>query len=553
MSPLDYTVFAFYCLIILGMGLYLSFRKRKKERTSEDYFLAGKSLTWWAIGASLIASNISAEQFIGMSGSGFAIGIAISSYEWMAAITLLLVGKFLLPIFIKKQIYTMPQFLEQRYNSNVKTVMAIFWMGVYIFVNLTSVLYLGSLAIETVMGVERIYAIIGLALFAMIYSVYGGLTSVAWTDVIQVFFLIAGGLATTYLALDAVSDGAGPISGFQTLMAEVPERFDSLLSGDNPYYGDLPGWGVIIGGMWIANISYWGLNQYITQRALGAKSLQEAQKGVMFAGWLKMIMPLIVVLPGIAAYYLLTKEGVVDLSSMSVADDLLRDLPSESITKSLTDPSTLTIKNDRAYPALLQFLPSGVRGLAFAALVAAIVSSLASIANSTATIFTMDIYSPIVDKRASETKLVQIGRLTAVVAFLIAIIVAPQLGQLDQAFQYIQEYTGFVTPGIVAIFLLGIFWKKTTPNAALIGGIGTFLFSVLFQQFLPEVPFLDRMGYVFLICSILMVISSLIEGRGYDSNKAINLIDFNFKTSRVFNLGAVAICIILTVLYILFQ
>ena len=553
MSSLDYTIFIVYCLIIIGVGLYLSLRNRKKEKTSEDYFLAGKSLTWWAIGASLIASNISAEQFIGMSGSGFALGIAISSYEWMAAITLLLVGKFLLPIFIKKQIYTMPQFLEQRYNSNVKTTMAIFWLGVYVFVNLTSVLYLGSLAIETVMGVERIYAIIGLALFAMIYSIYGGLTAVAWTDVIQVIFLIAGGLATTYLALDAVSDGNGPIAGFQTLVDAVPDRFDSILSKDHPFYGDLPGWGVIIGGMWIANISYWGLNQYITQRALAAKSLKEAQKGVMFAGWLKLLMPLIVVLPGIAAYYLLMKEGAADLASMTVTDSTLAGLPDGSITKGMTDTASMAIKNDKAYPVLLQFLPVGFKGLAFAALVAAIVSSLASMANSTATIFTMDIYKPLLNKGASEKRLVNVGRMTALVAFGLAIIVAPMLGQLDQAFQYIQEYTGFVTPGIVAIFLLGIFWRKTTPNAALVGGIGTFLFSILIKQFIPGMPFLDRMGYVFLICAGLMVIVSMVEGKGKDAKNSMNLKEFDFTTSKVFNVGSIAICIILTVLYILLQ
>jgi len=553
MSSLDYTVFIVYCLIIVGVGLYLSFRNSKKEKTSEDYFLAGKSLTWWAIGASLIASNISAEQFIGMSGSGFALGIAISSYEWMAAITLLLVGKFLLPIFIKKQIYTMPQFLEQRYNSNVKTTMAIFWLGVYVFVNLTSVLYLGSLAIETVMGVERVYAVIGLALFAMIYSIYGGLTAVAWTDVIQVIFLIAGGLATTYLALDAVGEGSGPWVGFQTLYDAVPDRFDSILSEDHPFYGDLPGWGVIVGGMWIANISYWGLNQYITQRALAAKSLREAQKGVMFAGWLKLLMPVIVVLPGIAAYYLLMKEGAADLASMTVTDSALAGLPDGSVTKGMTDTATMAIKNDKAYPVLLQFLPVGFKGLAFAALVAAIVSSLASMANSTATIFTMDIYKPLLNKGASEKRLVSVGRITALVAFGIAIIVAPMLGQLDQAFQYIQEYTGFVTPGIVAIFILGIFWKKTTPSAALVGGIGTFLFSIMFKQFLPNVPFLDRMGYVFLICTLLMVIVSWLGGKGKDSNNALNLKEFDFSTSKTFNVGAIAICIILTVLYILLQ
>ncbi len=543
MATLDLIVFIFYCLIIISVGLYISTRKKNKDKTSKDYFLAGKSLTWWAIGASFIASNISAEQFIGMSGSGFALGIAISSYEWMGALTLLLVGKFLLPIFIKKQIYTMPQFLADRYNKNVKTVMATFWIGVYVFVNLTSVLYLGSLAIETVMGIDQMIAAIGLAVFAMVYSVYGGLSAVAWTDVIQVFFLVIGGLFTTYLALETVGNGSGALAGFQTLMTEASGHFDSILSRDHPYYKDLPGWGVILGGMWIANISYWGLNQYIVQRALAAKTLRHAQVGVMFAGYLKLLMPLIVVVPGIAAYYLVQQEGLTGANL----------LDGQSITTLMTDPATSVIKNDKAYPALLSFLPAGFKGIAFAALVAAIVSSLASMANSTSTIFTMDIYKEYVNKGASESRLVNVGRVVALMGFALALFVAPLLSELDQAFQYIQEYTGFITPGVVAIFLLGMFWKKTTPNAALVGGLTTFIASILFKQFLPDIPFLDRMGYTFLICLLLMIITSLAEDRGKDSIKALSIGSFNFKTGPVFNIGAVGICVILTVLYIIFQ
>lgn len=552
MSTTDLIVFIFYGLLIIGTGIFISTRKKNIE-TSEDYFLAGKSLTWWAIGASFIASNISAEQFIGMSGSGFAIGIAISSYEWMGAVTLLLVGKFLLPVFIKKQIYTMPQFLAQRYSKKVKTVMAVFWLAVYVFINLTSVLYLGSLAVETVLGIDRNLAAIGLAAFAMVYSLYGGLSAVAWTDVIQVVVLILGGLATTYLALDTVAGGEGAIAGFQTLMVEVSGHFDSILSSDHPYYKDLPGLGVILGGMWIANISYFGLNQYIVQRALAAKSLKHAQQGVMFAGYLKLLLPLIVVLPGIAAYYLIQKEGLADPSTMALSVDSLGVLGEESFTRVMTDSESLTIKNDKAYPALLGLLPSGFRGIAFAALVAAIVSSLASMANSTSTIFTMDIYKEYINKKASEAKLVNMGRVVGFVAFIIAISVAPLLRSLDQAFQYIQEYTGFITPGIVAIFLLGMFWKKTTANAALVGGLTTFAGSVLIQQLLPAVPFLDRMGYVFLICVLFMVITSWAEGKGVAHKKALTLANFNFKTDAVFNMGALGICIILTVLYILFQ
>lgn len=533
-STLDYAVFIAYGLIIVFIGLWVSRKKKGKEKTAQDYFLASKALPWWAIGASLIAANISAEQMIGMSGSGFAIGLGIASYEWMAAITLILVGKFFLPIFLKKKIYTMPQFLELRYDGRVRTVMATFWLIVYVFVNLTSVLYLGALALKTIMGIPLMYGIVGLALFAAIYSIYGGLTAVVWTDVVQVIFLIGGGLLTTYLALDAVSDGQGAIAGFEHLLKYAPEKFDMILEegallipdgngGLKDAYMDLPGIGVLVGGMWIANISYWGFNQYIIQRGLAAKSIKEAQRGMIFAGFLKILIPLVVVIPGIAAF-VLTKESSIVL-----------------------EPS------DKAYPWLLhEFIPIGLKGLAFAALAAAIVSSLASMLNSTATIFTMDIFKRFINKNVSETKMVTVGRATSFIALTIAVLTAkPLLGNLDQAFQYIQEFTGFVTPGVCIIFCFGFFWKRATANAALWIAILTIPLSAVFFFFAPEVPFIDRMGYVALILACIGILISVIESKT-DSPKGIDLYKGIFHTGTPFNVGAIILCAIVAVLYIIY-
>ncbi|WP_026953806.1 sodium/sugar symporter [Algoriphagus vanfongensis] len=544
LEPLDLAVFIGYCLLIVGMGLFVSQEKKGHVKNSSDYFLASKALPWWAVGASLIASNISAEQFIGMSGSGFALGLAISTYEWMAAATLLVVAIFFLPVYIKKGIYTMPGFLLDRYDSRVRTTMAVFWLLLYVFVNLTSVLYLGALSLNTILDVPMVYGIIGLAAFAMIYSIYGGLKAVAWTDVVQVVFLILGGLATTYIALQMV--GGGDVwEGMSLLRKEVPGHFSMILSkgemmipdgqgGERDAYLDLPGLSVLVGGMWITNLSYWGFNQYITQRALAAKSLDEAQKGMIFAGFLKLLMPLIVVIPGIAALVIVNNgmdTGFID---------------------SMKDPVTGLVKSDRAYPTLLQLLPVGLKGLAFAALTAAIVSSLASMANSTSTIFTMDIYTKYFGKNASEVKQVRVGRITALVAFVIAAIVAPALGQLDQAFQFIQEYTGFISPGVFAIFFFGVFWKKTTSNAALVGAALSIPLSVVLKIAFPDLPFIDRMGVVFLILATLMIVISLVEGKGKDHPNSIEINKELFRTSTQFKIGAFLIAGITAALYIIF-
>ncbi|WP_339922145.1 sodium/sugar symporter [uncultured Cyclobacterium sp.] len=543
-TSLDLAIFVGYCILIILMGYFVSREKEGHVKDSNDYFLASKALPWWAVGASLIASNISAEQFIGMSGSGFALGLAISTYEWMAAATLIVVAIFFLPIYLKEGISTMPQFLLKRYDSRVRTVMAVFWLLVYVFVNLTSVLYLGALSLETILGVPMMYGIAGLAVFAMLYSIYGGLKAVAWTDVVQVFFLILGGLATTYLALSMVGQG-DVFLGISTLLNEAPTHFNMIINegemmipdgggGERDAYMDLPGLSVLIGGMWVINLSYWGFNQYITQRALAAKSLNEAQKGMLFAGFLKLLMPLIVVIPGIAAY-VIVNQGI-----------------DPAFAESMTDPVSGIIKSDRAYPTLLQLLPSGLKGLAFAALTAAIVSSLASMANSTATIFTLDIYKNFFEENASERKQVRVGRITAIVAFIIAAIVAPALRELDQAFQYIQEYTGFVSPGVFAIFVFGFFWKKTTSNAALTAAALTIPLSAAFKFLMPALPFIDRMGLVFLILSGLIVAISLFEGKGKDHPKGIEISKDLFGTSTQFKIGAILISGIIAALYIVF-
>lgn len=541
---LDYVIFIVYALLILGVGLWVSRDKKGHQKNAEDYFLASKSLPWWAIGASLIAANISAEQFIGMSGSGFASGLAIASYEWMAAITLIIVGKYFLPIFIEKGLYTIPEFVEKRYSTQLKTILAVFWIALYVFVNLTSVLYLGALALETIMGVPLIYGVVGLGLFAAAYSLYGGLSAVAWTDVIQVIFLVLGGLVTTYLALNTVSDGHGMVAGLKTVYNAVPDNFDMILDKSNPEYKNLPGIGVLVGGLWVANLYYWGFNQYIIQRTLAAKSLREAQKGILLAAGLKLVIPLIVVIPGIAAYVMVNDPEIM----ARLGEAAKQNLPSLE-------------QADKAYPWLLQFLPTGLKGVAFAALAAAIVSSLASMLNSTSTIFTMDIYKQYINKNASDKATVTTGRLSAFIALLIASLIAPFLRNLDQAFQYIQEYTGVVSPGILAVFLLGLFWKKTTNRAAIVGALVSIPIAMYFKvgpkgwsdsSFFVDVPFMDQMGYTALLTALVIVLVSLAQNKGEDDPKGIPFTTGLFKTGPVFNVGAFAIMIILTVLYAVF-
>ncbi|MBF6640565.1 sodium/sugar symporter [Flavobacterium sp. J49] len=544
-ETIDYIVFIAYALLILGVGLWMSRDKNGHQKNAEDYFLASKSLPWWAIGASLIAANISAEQFIGMSGSGYAVGLAIASYEWMAAITLIIVGKFFLPIFIEKGLYTIPEFVEKRFSTNLKTILAVFWVALYVFVNITSVLYLGALAMNTIMGVDMFYAIIGLSLFAAAYSIYGGLASIAWTDAIQVVFLIFGGLATTYLALDTVSNGSGMLDGLGIIYEKAPQKFSMILDESNPQYINLPGIGVLVGGLWVANLYYWGFNQYIIQRALAAKSLKEAQKGIVLAAFLKLIIPFIVVIPGIAAFVIVNDP------------EMLARLGTEGLLNIPSDGAA-----DKAYPWLIQFLPAGLKGLAFVALTAAIVSSLASMLNSTSTIFTMDIYKQYINKNSDDKNTVKVGRITSAAALAIGAIVAPLLGGINQAFQFIQEYTGVVSPGILAIFLLGLFWKKTTNQAAIWGALLSIPVAMFFkvgpkgwangtslESIFPNIPFLDQMGYTTLITVLIIMVISWLQNKGDDDSKGFLLHKNTFKTSPSFNISAFAILLILVFLY----
>jgi SSS family solute:Na+ symporter len=554
-ETVDYIVFAVYIVVLVGMGVFLSRSKKGEEKSSTDYFLAGNTLTWWAVGASLIAANISAEQFIGMSGSAFKSGIAMAAYELMAAATLIVVGKFLLPVMIERKIFTIPQFLRERYNWGVGLSFSIFWLFLYVFINLTSVAWLGALAIKQILGLPAVPGvflgmnvdmtlltiILLLFLIAGVYSIYGGLASVAWTDVMQVTFLVGGGLITAYAALSVIATDMGADNAFAALgqimhdLGNVPgdthfnlvvERNAELypvINGtatqpSDPYF-DIPGIVVIVGALWLTNLGYWGFNQYIIQKGLAAKSLAEAKKGMIFAAFLKILIPFIVCIPGVCAYYIMTQKP-----------DLYASLAG-SIERS-----------DDAYPFLVRnFTPVFVKGLSFAALAAAVISSLASMFNSTSTIFTMDIYKQFINKNASEKRLVNVGRLTSVAALVLALIaVYPIMGGADQAFQIIQEYSGFVYPGVVVIFGLGLLWKRASGTAAVVAAIGTFVFSIAFKFLLPDVPFLLRMGYVF------MVLAALFMGISFYSKKtkaADKLDEYTVKTQlkwgRILFVGAV--------------
>ncbi|MDQ3552752.1 MAG: sodium/solute symporter [Bacteroidota bacterium] len=506
-TTIDYIIFIAYAILIVSLGLYISRGKKGHKEDAKDYFLAGGTLAWWAIGASLIAANISAEHFIGMSGSGYAIGLGIAAYEWLAAITLIIVAKYLLPQMIEKKIYTMPQLAKERYGEGVSFFFSFFWLLVYVFVNLTSVSWLGAMAMDQILGIPMSYGVPGLLLFAGLYSIYGGLKAVAWTDVIQVVFLVGGGLITASFALAAVSDSGSVVDGFMKVLGAIRSdardfHFNMIIEKGvttipdgaggtkDPFY-DLPGLAVIFGAMWVINIGYWGFNQYIIQKGLAAKNLEEAKKGLIFAAYLKILIPLIVIIPGITAYVLFKDPELGMSASLSGTID----------------------KADQAYPWLLRnFAPEGIRGLAFAALVAAVVSSLASMLNSTSTIFTLDIYKSHINKAADNQRLVFVGRITALVALLIAMVAArPLLGGLDQAFQYIQEYTGFIYPGVVVVFGMGILWKRATNRAALWTTIATLPVGILMKVMLPELPFIIRMGYVCMILISMAVILTLTD------------------------------------------
>ena len=560
-ATIDYLVFIAYIIILVSLGIFLSRGKKGEEKSSTDYFLAGNTLTWWAVGASLIAANISAEQFIGMSGSAFNSGIAMAAYELMAAATLIIVGKFLLPLMIEKKVFTIPQFLRDRYNEGVGLSFSIFWLFLYVFINLTSVAWLGALAIQQILGLPtdmymnlggmqvdavRMTIILILFLIAGLYSIYGGLASVAWTDVMQVTFLVGGGLITAYAALSVIGselniDGGafGAFSEIYSHLASIPgdkhfnlvvtrnmEMYENIY--DDPYF-DIPGIVVIVGALWLTNLGYWGFNQYIIQKGLAAKSLDEAKKGMIFAAFLKILIPFIVCIPGVCAFYIMngTYNGQPVFDQLTLYGSIER--------------------SDDAYPYLIRnFTPVFVKGLSFAALAAAVISSLASMFNSTSTIFTMDIYKHYIDRGASEKKLVNVGRITSLCALIMALIaVYPIMGGADQAFQVIQEYSGFVYPGIVVIFGLGLLWKRASGTAAVVAAIGTFAFSIFFKFALPDVPFLLRMGYVF-ICLVILFFGISLSSKNTKPAEVLSEKTKRtlFKWSHV-ALGAAVTCVVL--------
>ncbi len=541
-SLIDTIVSCAYCALIIAIGLWVSRDEEGHQKNAEDYFLAGKELPWWAIGASLIAANISAEQIIGMSGSGFAVGLAIASYEWMAAVTLIIVGKYLLPIFIEKEIFTIPQFVEQRFNTTLKTILAVFWIALFVFVNLTTVLYLGALALDTIMGTGdgslMIYALIGLSAIAAAYSLYGGLSAVAWTDVLQVGLLVLGGFVVTIAGLTHVTPEGGILNGLVHIYEVAGEKFNMILDRSNPEYSNLPGIAVLIGGMWVANLYYWGFNQYIIQRTLAAKSLKESQKGIIFAGFLKLIIPLIVVIPGIIVYVLYSQpEGTSQISGVINA----------------FSNSDGSIQYDNAYPWLMKvFLSPGFLGLVVAALAAAIVSSMASMLNSVATIFTMDIYIPYFNKNATDKQTVNMGRISAAVALITAVLLAPQLQTVPQIFQYIQEYTGMVSPGILAVFLMGLFWKKATTKGAIYGVLSSIVVAIIFKTPAVQLPFLDQMFYNLIITIVIIAGVSLTTNPHDEDPKAIHTNAEMFKTGPAFNIGSYIILVLVAVLYAVF-
>ncbi len=558
MQQIDWIVVFLYFLIVSLYGYWIYKRKQQAEQSSADFFLAEGSLTWWAIGASLIASNISAEQMTGMTGSGFQLGLAISSYEWMAALTLIIVAVFFMPVYLKNKIFTMPQFLNQRYNAKVAMIMAVFWLLLYVVVNLLSILYLGSVAIAGITGWNFLLCVLVLAFFSIMIAL-GGMKVVGYTSAIQVFFLILSGFIALYISLDMIGGESGILKGFTILTKEVPDHFEMVFSKDNPSYIDLPGISVLIGGMWIANLNYWGCNQYITQRALGA-SLPVARQGLLFAAFLKMLMPVIIVVPGIAIYYLY-QHNLIDNGLINITKD-----------------GNVVADSNRAYPALLQLLPIGVKGVTVAAFAATVVASLAAKVNSISTIFSLDIYKKVFNKNATEAKLISVGKWAIIVSTIIGVLLTLALGDAlmgegKQGFQYIQEYTGFVSPGIFAMFLMGFFWKKTTSNAALFATIGGFIFSVILK-FLPgivdleslnsigfavanakgvfEIPFLDRMAIVFLLCIIGMVFISNYDNRNGVTPHGLEIDTTMFKTSTSFMVGSLIIIGMLVALYMAF-
>lgn len=532
-AELDILVFETYVMLVLVVATFVS--SRKKVKSPQDYFLAGRALPWWVIGASLIAVTISAEQLIGMSSSGFILGLSVVSYEWIGAITLFIAGKFFLPIFMERRLYTIPEFIGRRFSFQLKSILALFWIGLYVFVNITAVLFIGAWVVHDILSVSLIWGVLGLAGFTASYSLYGGLPAVAWTDVIQVSILLLGSLFITHFELSLVSGGEGMIAGLSKLITLAPEKFHMALGRTDPNYINFPGIWVLMGGFWVANLYGFGFNQYVIQRAFAGRTIVESQKGIALAAFIKLVVPFVVVLPGIACYVMVNDPEI--LTTLDAGG--------------LRAVSSMVAEPERAYSWLLHSLPSGIRGLGLAALVASVVSTLASLLNSTSTIFTMDIFKGYFKPEASNALLLKVGRLSALVALLIGCLIAPFLTGVNQVFKFIQEYVGLVSPGILMVILSGLFWKKTTNAAAIWGTLSSIPIALGFKSF-QSVPLMNQMGLTAILTLSIIVTISLIDGKGADNPRALSFQKDLFKTSSVFNFSALTLSILLAVLYALF-
>jgi len=464
-SPIDIASFVGFLVLVFAVSIRAS---RRKRVATVDYFLAGRELSWWLIGISLIASNISTEHFVGLSGRGYAIGLAIASYEWMAAVTMVVVALFFLPRFLRAGIFTMPEYLEYRYDGVARSIMALFMMLAYVFVALATVLYSGALALNAVIGLDVTRGIWIIGALSGLYVTYGGLRAVVWTELIQGVALLLGGLLVFVLSLHAI----GGWARFTELSAG---QLHTVLPWNDP---EMPWLAVFFGGLWIPNLFYWGLNQFITQRALAARSLAEGQRGTIFAAAIKVSIPFLIVMPGMMAVHLFP--------------DLIRT-------------------PDQAYPVMIrQLVPVGLLGVMLAALFGAVLSTFESLLNSAATIFSLDIYQRHWRPGADAAELVRVGRWATLILFLAGCLWAPLVGRMGSVFQYIQMFWGFISPGIVAAFVVGMFSPRTPPLAAK----GAMLLGIpvygLLLWFFPGIAFLHHMAITFLVVTAYMAVVTVL-------------------------------------------
>ena len=467
LNAFDVIIFVGFFLIVIGISLF----KSRKEVSSEDYFLAGRGLTWWLIGISIVAANISTEQIVGMAGQGAgSVGLAVSNWQLCGSVGIVIIAFTLLPIFLKAGIYTMPEYLEYRYNSTARGLMALMTVIIYVVVLLTAVLYSGGLTLRAIFGLSLVKGVWLIGLVATTYTVWGGLKAVAWADLFQGLGLLIGGVITFFLALHACG-------GWERFSTENADKLHMILSAD---HAELP-WTGVMSGMWIVLVYYCGLNQFIVQRNLAAKTLSDGQLGVIFAAALWLLVPFAIVMPGIMSYQLYGDQMA---------------------------------KADEAFPMLIRnLIPPGLRGFMFAAIAGAVISSLASMLNSASTIFTMDIYRRMFDRNAPQKRLLIFGRVVTLIFVAIGCLMAPILDnpKYGGVFQYIQQFQGYIWPGVVAAFLFGMF-VTTAPGAAGVAALvsGPLIYG-LFQRFAPDLHFLIQVAVTFQLVLLIMGLITFIK------------------------------------------